>query len=137
MIPIEEYRTENREIKDICEIISLAVNDFSMMQNHITDELLHRFFDRVNQHLRHEDKAIYGDLLAKHTSQANKYADFFLENTRELKRINKQFKKRWSKITHTQEQHQEFTDDINSIFKLTCDRIEFEEKKIFPMFIQD
>ncbi|MGV6850712.1 MAG: hemerythrin domain-containing protein [bacterium] len=133
MLAIEKYRNENKEIKDLCEVIFLVIEDYSLMKNSVANELLDRFFDKVKKHLKSEDRAIYGDLLSKHSPDANKMAGFFLENTRELKKVNKQFVKQWSATTHSEEQHQQFIKDIKGIFKLACDRIEFEEKKIFPL----
>ena len=51
MIPIEEFRNENQEIRDLCNILNLVIEEFTMRNNSVVSELLDRFADRVTAHL--------------------------------------------------------------------------------------
>lgn len=134
MIPLEEFEKENKEITDLCEVLSKLVQDHALRSNLVVCELFDRFMSRVNEHIAHEDRVIYGDLLAKHTPEADKLASHFLGNTQELKRICNSYKKDWCRAPHAEEDHDQYIKDSMDIFKLVCDRIEFETNKIFPIF---
>ena len=134
MIPLEEFKSENREIKDLCTILDYSVDRYSLRGNQIVCELLERFTDRVNAHLSHEYRSIYSDLLNQHTEDANKIADKFLGNTQQLKRVLNEYKKDWCRNPHNEEEHAGYVDESRQIFKLVCDRIRFEEETIFPFF---
>ena len=132
MIPVEEFEKENQEIIEICVVLRTLVKDHALRTNTIVCDLMGRFMDRVEKHIAHEDRIVYGDLLAQHTAEADKLASHFLGNTQELKRITKSFKKDWCQTPHNADEHDKYIDGTMDIFKLVCDRIEFETNKIFP-----
>lgn len=134
MIPLEEFRSENREIRDLCNILSITVDQYSLRHNGIVCELMERFADRVTEHLAHEDRSVYRDLLKQHTHEADAVADKFLGNTQELKRIFNDYKRGWCRKPHSEKEHANYVDESREIFRLVCERIEFEEDKIFPYF---
>ena len=136
MIPIEEFSAENREIKDLCHILGASIDEHSLRDNSIVCELLERFLDKVRAHLAHEDRSVYRDLLKQHTREADILADHFLGNTQELKRIFNEYKRDWCKRPRSEEKHQKYVKESLELFKLVCDRITFEESKIFPFFQQ-
>ena len=134
MIPIEEFRAENKEIRDLCNILGMSVDKYSLRNNSVVCELIDRFADKVTAHLSHEDRSIYRDLLKKHTHEADMIADKFLGNTQELKRIFNDYKRGWCRKPHSETVHAKYVDESREMFKLVCDRIDFEENKIFPHF---
>ena len=134
MIPIEEFRAENSEIRDLCNILGMSVDKYSLRNNSVVCELIERFADRVTAHLAHEDRSIYRDLLKKHTHEADMIADKFLGNTQQLKNIFNDYKRGWCGKPHSEAAHVKYVDESRHIFRLVCDRIDFEEDKIFPHF---
>jgi len=134
MIPIEEFKAENAEIRDLCDILSVSIDQYSLRNNNIVCELIDRFAERVNQHLLHEDRSVYRDLLQQHTHEADVLADHFLGNTQELKRIFKEYTHGWCSNPHSEDQHVKYVEESRHIFRLVCERITFEEQKIFPYF---
>lgn len=134
MIPIEEFRAENAEIRDLCTILNLAIGEYKLRNNKVVCELIDRFVESVNAHLRHEDRSIYRDLLSQHTQEADHIADQFLGNTQELKRIFKAYSREWCRKLHKEPQHQKYAEESKEMFRLVCERIDFEENKIFPYF---
>lgn len=134
MIPLEEFKSENREIYDLCKLLHITVDQYSLRDNAVVCELLERFADRVCSHLAHEDRSIYRDLLKKHTRDADMIADKFLGNTLELKRIFNEYKRGWCSKPHSDQDHVKYIDESRDIFRLVCERINFEENKIFPYF---
>ncbi|MCW8964667.1 MAG: hemerythrin domain-containing protein [Gammaproteobacteria bacterium] len=134
MIPIEEFKNENKEIRDLCDILSVSIDQYSLRKNNVVCELLERFADRVNQHLMHEDRSVYRDLLQQHTHEADVLADHFLGNTQELKRIFKEYTHGWCSTPHAEGQHIKYVEESRHMFRLVCERLTFEEEKIFPYF---
>ncbi len=134
MVEVEEFRAENREIRDLCHILGLSVDKYSLRHNSVVCELLERFADRVCEHLAHEDRSVYRDLLKMHTHEADMLADKFLGNTQELKKIFNDYKRGWCRKPHSENMHAKYVDESMEMFKLVCDRIDFEENKIFPHF---
>ncbi len=136
MIPLEELAAENREIKDLCTILGVSIDQYSLRNNSIICELLERFVRKVRAHLAHEDRSIYRDLLKKHTPEADLLADHFLGNTQELKRIFNVYTRDWCNKPHSDAKHIKYVEESREMFKLVCDRITFEENRIFPFFKQ-
>ncbi len=134
MIPVDEFRAENREIRDLCEILNLAVSEYRLQNNAILCELLDRFLARVNEHLTHEDRSVYRDLLKQHTEDGDRIAQKFLGNTQELKRIIGEYRRGWCRKNHSEEEHERYARESQEIFRLVCDRLNFEEETIFPLF---
>ena len=134
MIPIEEFRNENQEIRDLCNILNLVIEEFTMRNNSVVCELLDRFADRVTAHLSHEDRSVYRDLLKEHTAEADALANKFLGNTQELRRIFSEYRRDWCRKPHTESEHETYVNESRDMFKLVCERIDFEENKIFPHF---
>lgn len=134
MIPVEEFRKENSEIRELSNLLNHVVEDYSLINNSVVCELLDRFTRCVTQHLEHEDRSIYRDLMKKHTADADHLADLFLGNTRELKRIFNTYKRDWCKTPHKESDHQEYISESQQIFKMVNERLDFEENKIFPVF---
>lgn len=132
MIPLEKFREEHTEIRDLCSILDATIGDYSLRNNKIMCELIERFVDEVNAHLRHEDRSVYRDLLSQHSKEADQVADHFLGNTQELKRIFKEYSRGWCRKPHSEDAHDKYIDESRHMFKLVCERIDFEEKKVFP-----
>jgi len=134
MIPVQEFRAENKEIRDLCEILNLAVNEYKLQNNAILCELLDRFLARVHAHLTHEDRSIYRDLLKQHSQDSDRIAQQFLGNTQELKRIIGEYRRGWCRKNHSEAEHAKYAEESREIFRLVCDRLNFEEQTIFPLF---
>lgn len=134
MIPLAEFRAENNEIKELCGVLNVTIELAELQENTVVCDLLNRFTTRVADHLTHEDRSIYKDLLKKHTSEADKIAEKFVSNTIELKRIFNHYKRDWCIKKHSVKKHAEYAKESKEIFRLVCDRLDFEEEKIFPHF---
>ena len=63
MIPIAELRNENIEIENLRKILAVLVGNAEMHTNSIFCELLERFQAKLNNHLKHEARSLYPDLL--------------------------------------------------------------------------
>ncbi|MDH5764805.1 MAG: hemerythrin domain-containing protein [Gammaproteobacteria bacterium] len=132
MIPVEELRNENDAIKDLSNVLSNLVTDQSLRTNTIFCELLHRFQEKLDAHLKHEARSIYPQLLNHDDNHIKKVANDFLSNTHELERILSKYVKRWCHQINT-ENHEEFERETLEIFRLVNERIQLEESHLFPV----
>ena len=132
MIPVEELRKENSDIKDISEIISILVSHPSLHGNTVFCELLKRFQKKLDDHLMHEARSIYPELLNHDDANIKQVAKDFVSNTHELERILKKYTKRWCKDVN-REDHAKFENETKELFKLIDERIQLEETHLFPV----
>ena len=132
MIPVEELRKENDEIKDLSNVLSNLVSDQSLRTNAVFCELLNRFREKLDEHLKHEARSIYPELLNHDDKNIKMVAKDFVSNTHELERILTKYVKRWCHCINT-DNHEEFESETIEIFRLINDRIQMEEKHLFPI----
>ena len=127
---IEELRNENTEIKELIDVLSKLTTDETLRTNKVFCELLQQFQNKVDNHLRHESRSIYSELLNHDESSIKKVASDFLSNTHELEKIKSKYIKRWCHQINV-ENHDEFKTETKEFFKLINDRIQMEETHLF------
>ncbi|MCK5002167.1 MAG: hemerythrin domain-containing protein [Gammaproteobacteria bacterium] len=132
MIPVEELRKENDEIKDLSSVLSNLVSDQSLRTNAVFCELLERFRNKLDDHLKHEARSIYPELLNHDDKNIKQIAKDFLSNTHELERILSKYVKRWCHCINT-DNHKEFENETMGVFRLINERIQMEEDHLFPI----
>ena len=77
---------------------------------------------------------MYRDLLKQHSQDSDRIAQQFLGNTQELKRIIGEYRRGWCRKNHGEAEHAKYAEESREIFRLVCDRLNFEEQTIFPLF---
>ena len=132
MVPIEELRSENDAIKDLSDVLSNLVSNHTLRTNAVFCELLQRFHENLDSHLKHEARSIYPELLSHGSENIKQIAKQFLSNTHELERITSKYVKRWCSHINT-ENHTEFENETMEVFRLVNERIELEENHLFPI----
>lgn len=132
MVPVEELRYENNEIKELSDVLYGLVSNSSLRSNAIFCELLERFQNKLNEHLKHEARSIYPELLNHDDSNIKQVARSFLGNTHELERILSKYTKRWCHHINTKN-HEEFENETKEVFRLVNERIQMEENHLFPV----
>lgn len=130
MIPVEELRSENDGIKDLSDVLINLVPDQKLRTNKVFCELMTRFQEKLDNHLKHEARAIYPELLNHNDKKINQVAKDFLSNTHELERILTKYVKRWCNNINS-DNHDEFENETMEMFKLVDARIEMEESHLF------
>ena len=132
MIPVEELREENDHIEDMINILSNLVTIPTLRTNAIFCELLQRFHDLLEGHIRHEARSIYPQLLNHDDKGIKQVAKDFLSNTHELERILSKYVKRWCHAINT-DNHEKFENETLEMFRLVKERIKLEEKHLFKV----
>ena len=133
MIPVDEFRQENLAISQLCAVLNPLLSKDELLTNPIVCELLERFSKKVEAHLDHEARSLYGDLLRKKGGTGGQVAAEFIENTHELKRILNKHNKHWCKGLTADSDFGAFRKQTSEIFHLVGQRIDMEEKKLFPV----
>lgn len=132
MIPVEQLRKENDEIKDLSDVLSNLVSNQALRNNTVFCELLERFQSKLDAHLKHEARSIYPELLSHDDKNIKQVAKDFLSNTHELERILSKYVKRWCHHIST-ENHKEFEHETMEVFRLVNERIAMEESHLFTV----
>ena len=130
MLPVEELRSENDGIKDLSDVLVNLVPDQKLRTNVVFCELMTRFQQKLDSHLKHEARSIYPQLLNHDDKKINQVAKDFLSNTHELERILTKYVKRWCNNINS-DNHDEFESETMEMFKLVDARIEMEESHLF------
>ena len=132
MIPVEELREENDKIEDMINVLTNLVAIPTLRTNAIFCELLQRFHDLLDSHIKHEARSIYPELLSHDDKNIKKIAKDFLSNTHELERILSKYVKRWCHAINT-ENHEKFEIETLEMFRLVKERIKMEEAHLFKV----
>ena len=131
MVNVEELRKENQEIINLTNILHHLVADENLRSNPIFCELMERFNKSVEAHLTHEDRSVYSDLLNNDDRQIHNLADQFITNTHELRRLMKDYTKRYCNSESSN--HTDFVNMTKEIFSMVDRRIDLENSKLFPV----
>ena len=132
MVPVNEFREENREISDLSAVLGTLLSNESVITNPVVCELFDRFHGKLGAHLNHEDRCAYGDLLRHHGTEATKLASEFLENTHELRKIVSRYNRKWCKGKNKSDLST-FMQETTDLFRLVDQRLKLEETKLFPI----
>ena len=133
MINVDVLKQENQQIIELTAILQRLIDDSDLRDNAVFCELMERFNNSVEAHLIHEDRTIYSDLLKNENPDVHKLADQFMTNTHELRRLMKDYTKRWCHSGN--KDHSTFVDKTREIFSLVNMRINLEDSKLFPAIV--
>jgi hypothetical protein len=132
MIPIEEFRKENQEILDLTEALTVMIDHADLRQNAVFCELLDRFSKKIEGHLSHESRSLYGKLLQQHDNDVSRLASRFMTNTHELTRILSSYNRSWCHTDPTRGSNEDFTRETRQIIHFVNDRIRLENEHLLP-----
>ena len=132
MVAREELERENQEIIDMASILSVLIEKTEFRNNMVFCDLLRRFMEKINQHLNHEARSVYSDLLTHKDAAINNAASLFISNAHELEKILHGYTKRWCVAIPPTGQHDKFVAETNEIFRLLNERITMESDMLFP-----
>jgi len=137
MSQLDELRNENKDITDLCHVLSVLVEDRSLHKNPVACELLDRFMQKVNKHLDHEGRSIYGEMLKHGDTNTQNVARQFMSNTHELKKLISKYNRKWCDIPEDESEAVNYTTETKLIFNLMCERIHMEDKRLFPLIEEE
>ena len=134
MYTLDELKKQNQEISQLCDVLCVLMENPSLHNNPFVEELMARFKEKVWMHLVFEDNTIYASLLKNDDKDTSEIAKSFHDSAKEIKHRFSVFVKHWRSIASSDEEHAELSKECRDIFAMIRDRVEYEDKQVFPLF---
>ena len=137
MITYAELHEQNHRITELTNVLNYLFQDRSMCDTGSCCELFYRYVDLVKKHIEMVDKDMYSDLLRSPDKKINNVARNFMSGSVEIKRILKDFTKRWcpakNKDTLNIKEHALFIKETEELFDIVLQRILGETEHLYPL----
>ena len=137
MITYAELNEQNHRITELTNVLSYLFKDRSMCDTGSCCDLFYRYVSLVKKHIEMVDKDMYSDLLKSPDEKINNVARNFMSGSVEIKRILKDFTKRWcptkKKDTLHINEHALFMKDTEELFEIVLQRILDETEHLYPL----
>ena len=136
MYSLDELKEQNKEISQLCDVLSVLMEQQSLHNNPFVCELMTRFKEKVWVHLVFEDNTIYASLLHTGDENISNTAKVFHDSAKEIKHRFSGFVRHWCSMPGSDSEHDMLSNESREIFALIRERIIYEEEKIFPLVKQ-
>jgi len=133
MYTLDELKQQNEDISQLCDVLSVLMEDSGLHNNDYVEELMSRFREKVWMHLVFEDNAIYAGLLKSGDQDIRDAAKQFHDSANEIKHRFANFIKHWRHMNVADDEHEPLCKDCSEVFMMIRDRIQFENEQIFPL----
>lgn len=136
MYSLDELKEQNKEISQLCDVLSVLMEQPSLHSNPFVCDLMTRFKEKVWVHLVFEDNTIYAALLHTGDEKISDTAKAFHDSAKEIKHRFSGFVRHWCSLPGTNSEHEMLSKESREIFTLIRERIAYEDEKIFPLVEQ-
>ena len=133
MYSLDELKTQNQELSDLCAVLSVLLEERSLHNNPYVCELMARFKEKVWMHLVFEDNTIYSALSGHGNSHVSEAAKDFHDSARHIKKRFSSYIRRWCNPAVGESEHDQLVVESREIFQMIQERIQFENEKMFPL----
>ena len=136
MITYDKLHEQIHNITEISNVFLYLINERAMCDTQITCDLFFDYVGRVKKHLEVQDKYLYSAILNKGNADAKQTADNFMSGSMEIKRIFKDYQKKWARPNKHQlviRNYREFKKDTKEVFELVLKRIQDETEHLYPL----
>lgn len=133
MYTLDELKNQNQEISQLCDVLSVLIEQSSLHNNPFVNELMKRFKEKVWVHLVFEDNTIYAALLHTGDDKTSNVAKTFHDSAKEIKHRFSGFVRHWCSMPESNEERESLKKESSEIFRLIRDRISYENEQIFPL----
>lgn len=136
MYSLDELRKQNQDIAQLCEVLAVLMENKSLHSNPYVCELMNRFKEKVWMHLVFEDNTIYAELARHNDPAIAETARRFHDSAREIKQRFSRYVKQWCRPKVGDDEHEELVNESREIFGLIRERVDYEDRHIFPLVEQ-
>ena len=137
MITFDELTEQNQKIAELAKVVVYLINDRSICDTQTTCDLFFDFLARVKSHLDVEERELYQELLTHRDNDVKMTANKFLSGSSEIKRVFKEYTKRWCKNKQLRiKDHEVFIKETDEMCELVMDRIIDETEHFYPIVRQ-
>ena len=133
MYSLDELKKQNQEISQLCDVLSVLMEQQSLHDNPFVTELMKRFKEKVWVHLVFEDNTIYAALLHTGDEKVSNTAKAFHDSAKEIKHRFSGFVRHWCSMPESADERETLSKESGEIFELIRDRISYENEQIFPL----
>ena len=132
MYTLEELVEQNRDIKQLCEVLGVLMPNTALHDNEYVIDLMNLFREKVWMHLVFEDKTVYAELARHSDDEIKQIAHDFHQSARGTKKDFAEFMRRWQ---HREDAPHDNTlcEQCGAMFQQILERVEYENKKMFPL----
>ncbi len=140
MITYQQLFEDIHKITEISNVFLYLIRDRAMCDTQITCDLFFDYVDRVNHHLELQENHLYSAILSDGDDADKKVAENFMSGSQEIKKIFKQYLKKWSKGNRKHElllaDYDNFTRETEEVFGMVLKRIQDETEHLYPLIRQ-
>lgn len=133
MYSVNELKNQNQEISQLCDVLSVLMEQASLYNNPFVSELMKRFKEKVWVHLVFEDNTIYAALLHTGDEETSNVAKVFHDSAKEIKHRFSGFVRHWCSMPESNQEYEILRKESSEIFGLIRARINYENEQIFPL----
>ena len=133
MYSLDELRQQNKDISELCNVLSVLIEHTELHSNPYLCDLMQRFKEKVWMHLVFEDNTVYAALLRHSDGSVNKTAKAFHDSAREIKHRFSGYVKHWCKSATSNAEHKALQEESRDIFQLIMERVQYENEYMFPL----
>ncbi len=137
MITYNELNEQNHRITELSNILRYLLKERAMCDTGSCCDMFYSYIDLVKDHIDTVDKDMYIDLLKSPDEKINNIAKNFMSGSVEIKKILKNFSKKWcaSKSKHELKisDHGKFLEDTNNLFDMVLQRVLDETEHLYPL----
>ena len=133
MYSVDDLKQQNQDICELCDVLTVLMEQKSLHNNRYVCELMSRFKEKVWMHLVFEDNTLYAELARHRDKAVSETARNFHDNAREIKKRFSSYVRRWCKPAVDDAEHEELVQESREIFRLLKERVEYENQHMFPL----
>jgi hypothetical protein len=133
MISFKELNEQNHKIVERSKIILFMIQDRAICDTDVTENLFFDLAETVKTHMDIEERELYKSMLTHSDHEIKQTAENFLSGSAEIKRVLKQYMKRWCHANQLRiKNHAQFVKETEEIFEMIQVRIINETEKFYP-----
>ena len=133
MYSLEELKQQNREITDMCDVLSILMEHRELHGNPYVCDLMKRFKELVWMHLVFEDNTLYAELARHQEESVSQIARNFHNSARDIKHRFSEYVRHWCKPAVSDADHEALVVESREIFRLIRERVQYENEHMFPL----
>ncbi len=134
MVSFQEMYNQIHKISELSGVLSHLIEERSLCDTGVTCDLFFEYVEQVKEHLDEEEKSLYQPLLIHSENHVKNTATKFLSGSSEIKRVFKQYLRRWCKNKDLRiRDHELFLKETNEMFELVNKRLIDETEHLYPV----
>ncbi len=131
-----QLNTRNHRITELSNVLQYLVKDRSICDTDTCCDLLYKYLDELKTHINQIELSIYPTILKHGSAEDSNTLNNFMNGSQEIKRIIRQYKRRWcnqNTATLKIKNHADFIAETDQLFSVVLQRLQDETEKLYPM----